>query len=91
VLRGLGSKIQGIKALQIEMSVSPIYESATNSYFAAIAYLQQMGFQLSGVFPVTFDSVNGCCLVEFDCVMCRLATWIQAIMWREKSSRITDR
>jgi FkbM family methyltransferase len=71
VLRGLGADIDKIIGLQIEVALAPIYEGMTNSFIDATVYLQELGFRLSGVFPVTFDSVNENCLVEFDCVMCR--------------------
>ena len=64
----MGTAVEKIKALQIEMTVAPIHENVANSYIETIEYLQELGFRLSGMFPVTFD---GNCLIEFDCVMCR--------------------
>ena len=53
------------------MAVNPIYEDVTNSFADALAYLQPQGFQVSGLFPVTFNSENKVQVVEFDCLMCR--------------------
>ena len=53
------------------MAVTPIYDQATNSFVDALSHLQQLGFQLSGVFPVSFATDDKVRLVEFDCVMCR--------------------
>jgi FkbM family methyltransferase len=71
VIRGLGARIADISALQIEMAVNPIYEDVTNSFADALAYLQPQGFQVAGLFPVTFNSENRVQVVEFDCLMCR--------------------
>jgi FkbM family methyltransferase len=71
VIRGLGTKTAAISALQIEMAVNPIYQEATNSFADALSYLQRLGFQVSGLFPVTFNSENKIQVVEFDCLMCR--------------------
>jgi FkbM family methyltransferase len=71
VIRGLGSKTADISALQIEMAVTPIYEDPTNSFVEALSYLQSVGFQVSGLFPVSFNSRDRVQVVEFDCLMCR--------------------
>jgi FkbM family methyltransferase len=71
VVRGLATRIDEIDALQIEMAVTPIYENMTNSFLDAMEYLQKLGFGLSGVFPVTFDTDGGTSLLEVDCMMCR--------------------
>ena len=71
VIRGLGNKVADISALQIEMAVTPIYQKATNSFAEALLYLQQAGFQVSGLFPVSFNSQDEAQVVEFDCLMCR--------------------
>ena len=71
VIRGLGSRVGDISALQIEMAVTPIYDGATNSFSDAFAYLERVGFQVSGLFPVSFSSSDKVNAVEFDCLMCR--------------------
>lgn len=71
VIRGLGTKAAAISALQIEMAVNPIYKGATNSFTDALSYPQRLGFQVSGLFPVSFTSEDKVQVVEFDCLMCR--------------------
>lgn len=71
VIRGLGRKVADISALQIEMAVTPIYKDATNSFAEALSYLQRAGFQVCGLFPVSFNSPDKVQVVEFDCLMCR--------------------
>jgi FkbM family methyltransferase len=71
VIRGLGDKVADISALQIEMAVNPIYQDVTNSFADALSYLQRVGLQVSGLFPVTFNSEKRVQVVEFDCLMCR--------------------
>jgi len=71
VVRGLGTKAAAIRALQIEMAVNPIYQDATNSFADALSYLQGLGFEVSGLYPVSFDSEDKVQVVEFDCLMCR--------------------
>jgi FkbM family methyltransferase len=71
VIRGLGTKAGAVSALQMEMAVNPIYEDATNSFADTLSYMQRLGFQVSGLFPVTFNSEKMVQVVEFDCLMCR--------------------
>ena len=71
VIRGLGTKAGSISALQVEMAVKPIYNQVSNSYVDALSYLQQLGFQMSGMFPVSYSARDNIRVVEFDCVMCR--------------------
>jgi FkbM family methyltransferase len=71
VIRGLGTKAGAISALQVEMAVTPIYDQVTNSFVDALSYLQQLGFQMSGMFPVSYSAQDNIRVVEFDCVMCR--------------------
>lgn len=71
VIRGLGSRVSDISALQIEMAVTPLYKEATNSFSDALSYLEGVGFQVSGLFPVSFNSGDRVQVVEFDCLLCR--------------------
>lgn len=70
VIRGLGTKAKSISAMQVEIAVKPIYDQMTNSFVDALGQLQHMGFQISGMFPVS-HSDDHMQVVEFDCVMCR--------------------
>jgi len=70
VVRGLGTKVDRIRALQVEMAVRPIYEGTSNLVMDAWPELDRLGFRVSAMFPVSYDA-DGLSLVEFDCVMCR--------------------
>ena len=70
VIRGVGDRINAIVAIQVEMSVHPIYEQTTNSYTDFLYELQSLGFMTSAMFPVTY-AADGVTLLEFDCVLCR--------------------
>lgn len=70
VMRGLGEKASAIRALQIEMAVNPIYENAGNAFADALSFLQPLGFQVSGLFPVSYKSDDKVQVVEFDCLLC---------------------
>ncbi len=71
VIRGLGAEAGSISALQVEMAVTPIYDHVTNSFVDALSHLHQLGFQMSGMFPVSYAAGDDIRVVEFDCVMCR--------------------
>jgi FkbM family methyltransferase len=68
VVRGARATLPGVRALQTEASVRPIYESMPG-YTQTIATMNAEGFQLSAMFPVSHDDALR--LVEFDCVMVR--------------------
>lgn len=69
VLRGATERIEEVAALQSEVAVTPIYEEMP-SYLEFIAYLNSLGFALSGLFPVTVD--RDLRAIELDCVMVRV-------------------
>lgn len=71
VLRGAYGCLDAILALQTEVSVIPIYEGMTD-YREAIRIMEELGFELSGLFPVIHDSQLR--LVELDCLMIRSST-----------------
>jgi hypothetical protein len=68
VLRGAASTLPRIAALQTEVSVQQIYE-AMPTVQDALEYLDQLGFAVSGLFPVTLDQQLR--VVEFDCIAVR--------------------
>jgi FkbM family methyltransferase len=68
VLRGATETVQRVLALQTEVPVHPIYKDVP-SYLEAIAHLNVLGFDLTGLFPVARDEHLR--VVEFDCVMVR--------------------
>lgn len=70
VLKGSGSAIENIIALQTELSVIPIYRGMPD-WQTAIARLRQYGFAPSGLWAVNRDPALRA--IEFDCVMVRAA------------------
>ena len=70
VVAGAGRCMKHVRALQSELAVKPIYGEMTG-YATATADLAELGFELSGVFPVCRDAQMR--IVELDCVMVRSA------------------
>ena len=68
VLEGAATSIHSVVALQSELSVIPLYEGMPN-YVDTIAALSKLGFCMSYLLPIVFESDLR--LVEFDCVMVR--------------------
>jgi hypothetical protein len=66
VLRGATNVLGEIVALQSEVSVIPIYEDMPGIQ-EAFGVFRELGFALSGVFPVTYDSHQR--IVELDCIL----------------------
>ena len=66
VLRGARDCLSMVKALQTEASVRGIYKGMPR-YTDTIRYLDECGFDITGLYPVSRDSALR--LVEFDCVM----------------------
>ena len=67
VLRGASASLPRIFGLQSEAAVLPLYEGMT-SYLDAIRELGELGYDLTGVYPVAYDSLR---VVELDVVMIR--------------------
>ena len=68
VIEGAGTCLEHVLALQSELSVKPIYEGMTG-YLTAISSMNDMGYELTGLFPVARDRELR--IVEFDSVMIR--------------------
>ncbi len=66
VIRGASSTLPAIRALQAELSMQRIYESAPRSR-EILDYLSKQSFDVTGMFPVVRDDLMR--VVEFDCVM----------------------
>jgi FkbM family methyltransferase len=71
VLRGAGAFLARTAAIQIELSVLPLYANAPG-YQDVIAELHGAGFDLSGMFPVTLD--RDLRVIEFDGIFVRRPT-----------------
>jgi FkbM family methyltransferase len=70
VISGIGNDLERIAAISIEASVRPIYRGMPD-YLTALGVLDNLGFDLSGMFPVTRDAAQR--LIEIDCVGVRRA------------------
>jgi hypothetical protein len=68
VVAGAAQSLGRILGLQTELSVKPIYEGITR-WQEALARMTGLGFELTGLFPVTRDRRFR--VVELDCVMAR--------------------
>ena len=68
VIRGATGCLDALLAIQVELSVRHVYTGST-PYLAALAELEALGFELTGVFPVQRDSSLR--VVNLDCVMVR--------------------
>jgi FkbM family methyltransferase len=75
VLRGAVRSLPHMKALQTEASVIGIYKGMP-PYMETIRYLDERGFDITGIYPVSRDS--GLRLVEFDCVMINRSAALRA-------------
>lgn len=71
VIEGAGTKLERIYALQTELSVKSIYDGMSTGLTESLSLLQQRGFEVTGLFPVTWDPQDRLSVVEFDCVLCR--------------------
>jgi hypothetical protein len=69
VLRGADACISRIGAVQSEVSLKAIYKGMP-SFIEAITEWNRLGFEITGMFPVSRDT-NNLAIVEFDCVMAR--------------------
>lgn len=67
VIRGASGILSQVVALQMEISLLPIYQDQPH-WTTTVQEIEQMGFAVSGTFPVNFD---GNAAVELDCVMVR--------------------
>lgn len=68
VLKGAGASLDLVQAMQSEMSVIPIYVGMPD-YRQALAVLEERGFVMSGIYPVSTDAAHR--LMEFDCILVR--------------------
>jgi FkbM family methyltransferase len=66
VVAGSARSLKSIIALQIELSIKPIYAGAP-VYSEVIEHMTDIGFDVTGLFPVRRDELSR--IVNFDCVM----------------------
>lgn len=72
VVRGAGTRLPAIRALQTELAARPTYEGMP-TLPEALTELGSHGFELTGMFPVARE-LDHLRVIEFDCVMCRKPT-----------------
>jgi FkbM family methyltransferase len=68
ILRHATDHLDRIHGLQSELSLIPAYD-AMPSYLEALPAMREMGYEVTGFFPVNRDA--NCRLIEIDCVMIR--------------------
>lgn len=68
VLQHAGETLQNVHGLQSELSIKPIYDGMP-SHLEVLPVLERMGFEMTGLFPVSRDWELR--LIEVDCVMVR--------------------
>lgn len=66
VVKGLGNAVKNIRGLQTEVAVIKIYDQMPSMH-EVINVLDELGFNIYGMFPVTIDSKDR--VVEFDMIM----------------------
>jgi FkbM family methyltransferase len=66
VIAGAEHSLRSIMALQIELSIKPIYAGAP-AYAEVIEKMAGAGFDVTGIYPVRRDELSR--IVNFDCVM----------------------
>jgi FkbM family methyltransferase len=71
VIDGAGAVLADVVALQSEISAIPIYDGM-RTLMESVAHYESLGFELTNLFPVTFDAAD-VRVIEYDCVMCRRA------------------
>jgi len=67
VIAGAGTQLEGVVAMQTEMSVQPTFREMP-SYRESLRTLEERGFVISNMFLVSTQAHR---MVEFDCVMVR--------------------
>jgi FkbM family methyltransferase len=66
VITGATRLLPHVLAIQIELSIKPLYEGAP-AYAAVLEHLTGLGFDITGVFPVRRDELWR--VLNFDCVL----------------------
>ena len=69
VLVGASAILGDVVAVQSEIAVRDIYEDQQTGHADMIDHLAELGFDLSGLFPVNLDDQMR--VIEFDCVAVR--------------------
>ena len=75
VLRGAPRTLLSISALQIELSVIPIYQGMPD-YLTVLPELRRLGFEVGALTPVNRDELGR--VIEFDCALVASRQHLQA-------------
>lgn len=67
VLKGAPITLNAVEAIQIELSMRPLYDGAP-SYFQVLSELSGMGFAISTMFPINLTNMMA---IEMDCILVR--------------------
>jgi FkbM family methyltransferase len=66
VLRGATRTMHAVSALQIELSVIPIYQGMPD-YLTVLGELRRLGFEIGALMPLNRDALGR--VIEFDCAL----------------------
>lgn len=69
VLEGTDSELHSVHALQVEVPVQSIY-AGVSDFLETVGRLTDLGFDITGMFPIMRDPRDGLRVVEFDCILC---------------------
>ena len=70
VLLGASECLSGFLGVQMELPIIQLYEG-TWKFHEAVAYMSDLGFEISNILPVNYDQTDTVSLVEVDCIFRR--------------------
>jgi FkbM family methyltransferase len=70
VLLGAPECLSSCLGVQMELPIIHLYEG-TWKFHEAVAYMSDLGFEISNIFPVNYDQTDTVSLVEVDCIFRR--------------------
>jgi len=89
VIAGATRLLQRVLAMQIELSIKPLYEDAP-AYAAVLEHLSGLGFDITGIFPVRRDELGR--ILNFDCVLINSRhPWVKQLAAQTVSGRAPER
>ena len=70
VLLGANERLSSFLGVQMELPIMHLYEG-TWKFHEAVAYMSDLGFEISNIMPVNYDQADTVSLVEVDCIFRR--------------------
>ncbi len=70
VLLGAPERLSSFLGVQMELPIMHLYEG-TWKFHEAVAYMSDVGFEISNIVPVHYDETDTASLVEVDCIFRR--------------------